>query len=203
VGRTNGSSHFVLLKFPGLIPRELRALGILSMTVALTYKLQKAKLTPFDPISRRVRGDLDAAVEGAKESMLLRLQHDSDVPLPYHQIPWRGMVCACESREPFIETTRGRILVGIPHALIECVHKMGTIQLSSPKTGAELDQQVRCCTTVSGCWTRTPICSRPRCCYDKANASEKNCKRFSDHGVEGRKILLAEWVKGRCEVSTS
>jgi len=203
VGRTNGSSHFVLFRFPGLIPGELHALGILSMAVALTYKLQKAKLTPFDPISRRVRGYLDAAVKGAKESMLLRLQHDSDVPLPYHQISWRRMVCACESREPFIETTRGRILVRIPHALIECVHKMGTIQLSSPKAGAELDQQVRCRTTVSGRWTRTPICSRPRSCYDKANASEKNCKRFSGHGVEGRKILLAEWVKGRCEVSTS
>ena len=155
--RMNGSSHFVLRLIPQPVPGKLCALSVRNLLVATTYILQEAKLASLDPISRSVRRDLDAAVKGAKEGMLLRLQHDPDVSLPYNQISRRRMVCTCESREPLIETTRGRILIGNAHALIERVHKVGTIQLSSAEAGPKLDQEVRCRTTVSGGSTRTLI----------------------------------------------
>ena|SRR5215469_5063728 len=199
----NGSSYFVLRLIPEPIPGKLCALRVLSPLVVTTYILQEAKLASFDPISRPVRRDLDAAVKGAKEGMLLRLQYDPDVSLPYNQISRRRIVCACESREPLIETTRGRILIGNAHTLIERMHKVGTIQLSSTEAGPELDQKVRCGTTVSGGSTRTLVGSRFGGCYDKTNADEKNCERVSEHGVDGREILRAEWVEGRCGVSTS
>ncbi len=160
-------------------------------------------MTTLHPVLRGVGRDLDAAVKVAKEGMLLRLQHDPDVSLPHNQIAWRRIVCACESGKAFVETTRGRILISESHSLVQCMHKVGTIQFSSTETGPELNQKIRRCATLSRGSSRTLIGSRFSGCYDKASADKKNCERVSKHDVDGREILRAQGVGGRCGVSTS
>lgn len=63
------------------------------------------------PITGDIRRDLHTPFQGAQETVLRRIDHDSHVTAPDYHVPGYWLHNPLEFLDPTIESARGRILI--------------------------------------------------------------------------------------------
>src|SRR5436305_12963547 len=115
---------------------ELLRTGTVCPSLALDISVEPHRTSAL-PILCVVGVYPGAVGEAAKEGMLRRIDHDSDVPAPNHQVSRLRVLYPPELIGALVEVGRTRIRIREAGPVIDCMHQMRTIILAADMRSEE------------------------------------------------------------------